>query len=190
MKKLIVALIASAAAMSAAQAQQDTPRAYVGAGVNFADHESRAPGATNVDADGYKAGGKLFGGYEFNRTWGVELGYNDFRGADVNFTRNGVRGNGEAKGHAVYLAGKASMPLNDQFVAYAKLGITRTKNELETVNAFVNRSESKTEGYGALGLQYNINQNVSVIAEYERYGKSKDWGVKPDAFTIGAKYSF
>ena len=33
MKKLIVALIASAAAMSAAQAQTTAPRAYVGAGV-------------------------------------------------------------------------------------------------------------------------------------------------------------
>src|SRR5687768_8944488 len=85
MKKLIVALIASAAAMSAAQAQQDTPRAYIGAGVATADREvstSSISGATGVDADGYKASGKLFGGYEFNRTWGIEAGWTDYRSSD------------------------------------------------------------------------------------------------------------
>lgn len=193
MKKLIVALIASAAAMSAAQAQQDTPRAYVGAGIASADREvstSSIPAATRVDADGYKTSGKLFGGYEFNRNWGVEAGWTDYRSSDVNYSLSGLQGSGEVKGHSLYLAGKASMPINEQFSAYAKLGVSRNKNELEMVNAAMNRSESKTEAYGALGLQYNINQNTSLIAEYERYGKSKDWGVKPNVWTVGAKYSF
>jgi len=39
-------------------------------------------------------------------------------------------------------------------------------------------------------VQYNINQDVSVIAEYERYGKNRDFGVSPNNFTIGAKYAF
>lgn len=189
MKKLIVALIASAAAISAAQAQ-DTPRAYVGVGVASADHENSIPGAAGVDADGYKASGKIFAGYDFNRTWGVEAGYTDFRDSSVNYRIGNVPGNGETKGHAVYLAGKASMPINDQFTAYAKLGVTRTKNELETVNASLNRSDSKTEAYGALGVQYAINQNVALVAEYERYGKTKDFGAKPNVWTIGAKYTF
>lgn len=190
MNKLIVALIASVAAMSAAHAQQATPRAYVGVGVASADHQDSLPGATNVDADGYKASGKLFGGYEFNRTWGVEAGYTDFRSSNVTYSLGGVPGSGETKGHSLYVAGKASMPINEQFLAYAKLGVARNKNELETVNAVMNRSESKTEAYGALGLQYNINQDVSLIAEYERYGKSKDFGAKANVWTIGAKYSF
>lgn len=190
MKKLLVVLIASAAAMSAAQAQQATPRAYVGVGVTSADHKDSLPGATSVDADGYKASGKIFGGYDFNQTWGMEAGYTDFRGSDVSYSLGGVRGAGETKGHSLYLAGKATMPINEQFLAYAKLGVARNKNELESVNAVMNRSQSKTEAYGALGLQYNINQDVSLIAEYERYGKSKDFGAKPNAWTIGAKYSF
>lgn len=194
MKKIIVALIASAAAMSAAQAQQDTPRAYVGAGIASADREvktSAIPGATAVDADGYKASGKLFGGYEFNRTWGIEAGYTDFRSSDVDWALSGLRGTGEVKGHSLYLAGKANMPINEQLSAYAKLGVSRNKNELEMINASaMNRSQTKTEAYGALGLQYNINQNTALIAEYERYGKSKDWGVKPNVWTVGAKYAF
>ena len=63
MKKLIVALIAGAAAMSAAQAQtiQTQPRGYVGLGVATADHEdSSVGGLTNFDSDGYKASAKIF----------------------------------------------------------------------------------------------------------------------------------
>src|SRR5690606_8839579 len=82
MNKLIVALIASAVAMSAAQAQTTAPRAYLGAGVASADHDFKRAGATSVDTEGYKASGKIFGGYEFNQTWGVEAGYTDFRKAD------------------------------------------------------------------------------------------------------------
>ncbi|SFB73420.1 outer membrane beta-barrel protein [Massilia yuzhufengensis] len=190
MKKLIVALIASAAAMSAAQAQTTAPRAYVGVGVASADHEFKRSGATNIDTEGYKASGKIFGGYDFNQTWGVEAGYTDFRKADVNYTTAGVNTRGETDGHSVYLAAKATMPVNEQFSVYTKLGAARNKSELVALNSAQNMSHSKTEAYGALGAQYNLNQNVSLIAEYERYGKSKDFGAKADVWTVGAKYAF
>ncbi|MEX5745651.1 porin family protein [Massilia sp. X63] len=191
MKKLIVALIASAAAMSAAQAQTTTaPRAYLGAGIASADHDFKMSGATNVDTEGYKASGKIFGGYEFDQTWGVEAGYTDFRKSDVNYSIGGVNNRGETKGHAYYLAAKATLPVNEQFSVYGKLGATRVKSELETLNAAQNMSRSKTGAYGALGAEYKLNQNVSLIGEYERYGKSKDFGAKADVFTIGAKYAF
>jgi hypothetical protein len=191
MKKLIVALIASASALSAAQAQTTSaPRAYLGAGIASADHDFKLPGASQVDTEGYKASGKLFGGYEFNQTWGLEAGYTDFRKSDVNYSIGGVNTRGETDGHAVYLAAKATMPVNEQFSLYGKLGATRVKSELETLNVMQNISRSKTEAYGALGAEYKLNKNVSVVGEYERYGKSKDFGTKADVFTIGAKYAF
>jgi len=189
MKKLLIVLIASAAAMTAAQAQTTAPRAYVGAGIASADHDFKLSGATNVDTEGYKASGKIFGGYEFDRTWGVEAGYTDFSKADVNYSIGGVNNRGETKGHAYYLAAKATLPVNEQFSVYGKLGAARTKSELELVNA-AQTSRSKTEAYGALGAEYKLNENVSLIGEYERYGKSKDFGAKADVLTIGAKYSF
>ncbi|VXC23909.1 porin family protein [Massilia sp. 9I] len=189
MKKLLVVLIASAAAMSAAQAQSTSaPRAYVGAGIASADHDFKQSGASNVDTDGWKASGKIFGGYDFNQTWGVEAGYTDFAKSDVNYSIGGVNRRGETDGHAFYVAGKATLPVNEQFSVYGKLGATRIKNELEIVNASMSRS--KTEAYGAVGAEYKLNQNVSLVGEYERYGKSKDFGAKADVLTIGAKYAF
>jgi OOP family OmpA-OmpF porin len=182
MKKLIVALLATTAAISAAQAQtvNTQPRAYVGVGVASADHED----SRGLDSDGYKASGKLFGGYEFNQTWGAEVGYTDFRKADVNSATN----RGDTKGYGYYVAAKATAPINDQFSVYGKLGVQHSQRELRTT--LVNLKDDDTGAYGAVGLQYNINQQVALTAEYERYGKAKDFGAKPDVITIGARYSF
>lgn len=184
MKKLIVALLASAAAVSAAQAQtvNTQPHYYLGAGVSIADHKYDISGVT--DEGDAKAAGKIFGGYEFNQTWGVEAGYTDIRASD--FTYNG--GTGTSKGFGSYVAAKASMPLNEQFSAFAKLGVSYNERKLRT--STVSLSDHDTGAYGALGVQYNVSPQMALTAEYERYGKEKDFGAKADAFTLGARYSF
>jgi hypothetical protein len=190
MKKLIFALIAGATAMAAAQAQETAPHAYVGAGVATADHNFSLPGATGVDSDGYKASGKVFGGYEFNQTWGVEAGYTDFRKSHANYTLNGTTGRADSDGHSFYVAGKATAPINDQFSVYGKVGAAYNKSNLTATDPSLNTEFSKTEAYGALGVQYNLNKQVALTAEYERYGKAKDFGAKADVWTVGAKYNF
>src|SRR5690349_20577877 len=157
MKKLIVALIAGAAAMTAAQAQNfttDQPHAYVGVGV---------ASAKNIQSDDYKAGGKLYGGYEFNRTWAAEAGYTDFGDHD---------------------AAKATAPVNDQFAVYGKVGVQHSERKFDS--AALNLKDTDTGAYGALGVQYKLNQKVALTAEYERYGKEKDIGAKANVWTVGA----
>jgi OOP family OmpA-OmpF porin len=174
MKKLIVALIAGAAAISAAQAQNvsDTqPHAYVGVGVNT---------AKNTQLDDYKLGGKIYGGYEFNRTWAAEAGYSDFGDHDV--------ANGTSKGNGYYVAAKATMPINEQFSAYGKVGVQHSERKFNS--AALNVKDSDTGAYGALGVQYKLNQQVALTAEYERYGKEKDFGAKSNVWTVGAHYNF
>lgn len=186
MKKLIIALIASAATMGVAQAQGP----YVGIGIATADHNDSIPGTTNSSSDGYKASGKLFGGYEFDKTWGIEAGYTDFRKSHSNFTYNNAAGTADSDGHSFYLAGKATAPINDQFSVFGKLGAARNKTTLSTGIAALNRDDSKTEVYAGLGGQYNLNKQVALTLEYERYGKTKDFGAKADVWTVGARYSF
>jgi OOP family OmpA-OmpF porin len=181
MKKLIFALIASAAAMTAAQAQTTTaPRAYVGVGVATADQ---------VSGDKYQANAKVFGGYDIDQNWGVEAGYTKFRGSDTYVAESSGIVKGSADGYGLYVAGKYTMPINDQFSAYGKLGVSNNKRAINTVtgNSY---SKYDTGAYAGLGVQYSLTQNVSLNAEYERYGKSKDFGAKADVWTVGAKYSF
>lgn len=191
MKKLIFALIAGTAAMSAAQAQTTTsPRIYVGAGVSAAESEYRIPNASDVSSRGFKGSGKIFGGAEIDQTYAVEAGYTDFRKSRANYRVNGVPGVAEADGYGAYVAGKATMPVTDKVSAYAKLGVAHTKREMTSSTPGLGRKVSDNAAYGALGAQYAINQQVSLIAEYERFGKKADFGTKPDLWTIGAKYNF
>lgn len=174
MKKLIVALIAGAAAMSAAQAQNfaDTqPHAYVGVGVST---------AKNIQSDNHKAGGKVYGGYQVNQTWAAEAGYTDFGDHDA--------ANGTTKGNGYYVAAKATMPINEQFSAYGKVGVQHSERKFNS--AALNLKDTDTGAYGALGVQYKLNQQVALTAEYERYGKEKDIGAKANAWSVGAHYNF
>jgi opacity protein-like surface antigen len=193
MKKIVFALIASAAVAGAAQAQDystTAPRGYVGLGVATADHDYSLAGANNVHSDGYKASAKVFGGYEFNNLWGVEAGYTDFAKSDFNYTTpNGLAGKGNAEGHAYYLAGKASAPLNEQFSVFGKLGVENSRRSFNT-NTGLSGGQNDTGVYAGVGLQYNLNKQVALTAEYERYGKSANFGAKPDVWTVAARYAF
>ncbi len=182
MKKLIFAAIATVTMMGAAHAEGG----YIGAGIT----------STKQVAGGgdYKAGAKIFGGVELDKMWGVEAGYTDFRSAT--YTSPGLLTPTTTKGHAFYVAGKGTMPLNDQFSLFGKLGVANVKAERTTagsglpVIASLTGSESKTGAYAAIGAQYNLSKQVALTAEYERYGQSRSYGAKPDAFTVAAKYSF
>ena len=186
MKKLIFALIASVAAVGAAHAEG----AYVGLGVASSDHSFKLGGATNVDVEGYKPSAKIFGGVDLTPMFGIEAGYTDLRKADHTYRIGAVNGSTTTEGKRAYLAGKATMPLNDAFSVYGKLGAGYSKVELSNAIPGVARSDSKTELYGALGGQYNLSKQVALTLEYERYGKSKDFGAKADAISVGARYSF
>lgn len=187
MKKLIFALIAGVTAMGAAQAQVSSP--YIGLGVASSDHDFKIGAAGTSNSDGYKASGKIFGGFDITPMFGVEAGYTDIRKADHTYTIGGVSGTATSEGSRSYLAAKATFPVNDAFSVYGKLGAGYSKTKF-SASTLVGESDSKTEVYGGLGAEYKLSDKVALSLEYERYGKSKDFGVKADAITVGARYSF
>lgn len=179
MNKLLIALLASVAAIGAAQAQtigSTTPHAYVGIGAATSD---------NVTTDSYRTGAKIYGGYQIDPNWAVEGGYTYFDKQDVN--RGGVNGN--VKSENSYIAGKYTYPFNERFSGFAKLGVAYTERKYQN-NLGGGFNDNDTGVYGGLGLQYKLNQNVSVIGEYERYGKDKNLGAKADVYTVGLQYDF
>ena len=175
MKKLMIALIATAAVASTAQAQTGAGRAYVGAS---------AVTAKNTTVDAHKADGKLFGGYKFNEQLGVEAGATNHHKTD--FANGGVRGSVE--GYGAYVAAKYTMPVNEQVSAYGKLGVSHSMRELSTNVGNVKQSDNG--GYAGVGVEYKLNQNAALVAEYERYGKTKDFGARANVWSAGLKYGF
>ena len=172
MKKLLLALIATSAVAGVAQAQTTTPHAYIGIGAATADNKS---------TDDYKTSAKIYGGYEFDQNWGVEAGYTDFGKENA--------GIGNVKGSSSYVAGKYTVPLGDRFSGYGKLGVSY--NERKVSSSTLGQINSYDTGlYGGVGVEYKLNQNLALNAEYERYGKDKAFGAKADVYTVGLKYGF
>jgi OOP family OmpA-OmpF porin len=172
MKKLLLALIATSAVAGVAQAQTTTPHAYVGIGAATADNKS---------SDEYKTNAKIYGGYEFDQNWGVEAGY-------TNFDKEDIPG-GNVKGSGTYVAGKYSMPLGDRFTGYGKLGVSYNERKYSSsLGTQVNNYD--TGLYGGVGVEYKLNEKLALNAEYERYGKDKQFGAKADVYTVGLKYGF
>ena len=93
------------------------------------------------------------------------------------------------KGSGTYVAGKYSVPLGDRFTGYGKLGVSY--NERKYSSSTLGQVNSYDTGlYGGVGVEYKLNEKLALNAEYERYGKDKQFGAKADVYTVGLKYGF
>jgi OOP family OmpA-OmpF porin len=200
MKKILFALIASATALggmtSASAATNDPGTAYVGAGLVGSRYSFDVPGATsNDDHSGNKASGKLYAGYNFDKTFAIEGGYTNFGSQSYNYSVGGTAGRLESDSHSFYVAGKGTMPVNDQFNVFGKLGVSRNHGSIDATGAAATAglggSGNKTALYASIGGEYALNKNVSLSLEYEHYGKNDiDQGRKTGAITAGLRYNF
>jgi OOP family OmpA-OmpF porin len=194
MKKILFALVASAAALSGTSAYaDDAGTGYVGAGVLGSRYEFNAPNALSGDNhSGNKAGGKVFGGYNITPQLALEAGYADFGKKTYNYVSNGLPGGVHTDAHSYYLAAKGTWPVNQQIALIGKLGAARNTNEVTTSGfSSVSGDKDKTALYASVGAEYAINKNVKVSLEYENYGKNDiDTGRKSGAVTAGVRYAF
>jgi opacity protein-like surface antigen len=194
MKKFVFALIAALATMSAAFAQAP----YVGLGVSSTDYNFAISGASgvnygvakNIEGDGYKQSLKIFGGFEFTPMFGIEAGYTNLRTANATYSLGPIAGYASADAKRAYIAGKATAPMNEQFSVYGKLGAGYVKSTFTANTLGYNDKDSATGLYGGVGAQLNVSKQLALTLEYERYGKKAEFGAKPDAITVAARFNF
>ncbi|MDC8757737.1 porin family protein [Janthinobacterium fluminis] len=192
MKKIFFAVIASVAALSSISIAH-AEGAYVGAGVTTGRYKFDVPNVSSGgDRSSYKVGGKLFAGYEFDKTWAVEGGFANFGSKSYSYVQNGVNGKIDAKTRGYYIAGKATMPINEQFGVFGKLGVARNRDSISGTGAAsgLSKTDNKTGLYASVGAQYALNKNISLSAELEHFGKSASYGHKATALALGARYNF
>lgn len=159
MKKLLMAAALSATCIAGPAAAE----MYLGGGVG------------KSDTDRGHNSWKLYGGYQFSPTWGVELGYTDlgkYRGADV---------------ESWSLAGTLTVPLAERWTMLGKLGLARNNSDFTG-------AEKKSSTLAGVGVGYALNQNLGLRLEYEDYGKLANTGVgtsnKGSNVALSVKYSF
>ena len=161
---------------------------YVGVNVGSAKQKYSVQGNSGSARD---TAAKIYGGYNFDKNFGIEAGYADFGTASKSFPNGTV----SAQSRAFYVAGTATAPINDQFAVFAKLGVTANRSKISaTSNGFSgNTTKNNTDVIIGVGASYALTSQLSAVAEYENFGKvAKDNGnnVKAEMVSVGLRYQF
>ncbi|MES2537007.1 MAG: outer membrane beta-barrel protein [Pseudomonadota bacterium] len=148
--------------------------------------------STSVTRETTATAFKVYGGYEFTRNWGVELGYADL-GKINNIYHTGVDVALDYKTSAFYLAGTGTVPVSDQFSLFGKLGITSNKSKVNaSVGSFASFS-GKDDHSGVMfgvGAAYHFTKNIAMTVEYDDFGKTDESGSKASMWSLGMRYKF
>lgn len=193
MKALPFHLGAAAALMvsAAAQAQQlpvapgaEGYRPYIGIGVGIAD---------NLTTRAHQAAPKIFAGIDFANNLGVEAGYVKFSSRDRTYDDYSAGAQGGlkvgARGYGAYVAAKNMVPLDERIQGYGKVGLAHSQREWGIDSAYRSKYIDN-DVYAGLGAQYRINHNISVVGEYENYGRQKEVGARAGVLSAGVKLGF
>lgn len=184
-----VALTAPAYAQSTAPVLADVQGPYIGLGVTT---------SRNAFADGTKGALKLFGGYDFNRTFGVEAAYINQAHFDSSIVVSGdttyLYAPTTMRTRSGYLAGKATLPVSDRLSIVTKLGVAVNRGETTiSENANIHHFYARSTKYGlyaGIGIKYQLTDKVALSLELERVGRMTDGRHEPEAASLNASYSF
>ncbi len=187
MKKLNLLLLISLGAFgSTSTLAQNADHFYGGLGVGEAtskiDYNLMTSNLTgvapsNVSSNQQDASYKIFGGYQFNPYYGIEVGYFNF-GA-FNFASNSINPartlNGNVKIEGANLTIVGTLPITDRFSLQGRGGLidARTTDRFSYTGpgALSNSNPRATQNnYSAgFGFSYKISQSITARAELERF---------------------
>jgi OOP family OmpA-OmpF porin len=140
---------------------------YVGGGIGQSkidvDITGTAPGTTVDDKD---TSFRIFGGYQINRHFGVELGYSQL--GEVSGNEPGL-GSFTVESKAWDLVGVGILPVADKFSLVGKIGVYKADSDLSDSSASASDSNSDLT-YG-VGVQYDFSRNLGLRAEWQQYKK-------------------
>lgn len=185
---IIAAVAVALTAPLAAQAQS----AYAGANIGRAEQKINVDtGFGNASEKENTTGFKLYGGYDFTPNVGIEGGYVDFRKVEKSALGYGI----SSKPHALYVAATGTLPLNEQFSLFGKLGIARSHTSFDAWGpGFTDSaSDNQTTPVIGVGASFALDKKISFVAEYENFGKvAKDGSdnVKADLLSVGVRFKF
>jgi len=165
---------------------------YIGGSVGQSDFDksNAVPDLiTSGSVDGTDTGYKIFGGYQFNQHFGLDLAYVDLGKAGYSGTFSGasVTG-GTVKTSGLNFSAVGTLPLGTSFALFGKVGFFVWEAKANDVTGgvpFSGKEDGTDLSYG-LGASYNITKNVSVRAEWERFKAVGDI----DLLSVGLVYKF
>lgn len=132
----------------------------------------------------------VLGGYQFTKNWGAEAFFTG-AGKWTAQSTGGAIANG--KGDAWGIVGTGTLPLNDSFSLYGKLGYASTKTTAS--GAGITGATRGAATFG-LGATYNATPSVGIRLGWDRFGSAitDATGAKgnfnSDVYSLGAVFKF
>jgi len=165
---------------------------YVGGsfGSTDAGDGNAIPGLiTSGTVDGKDSGFKIFGGYHFSPNLALEVAYVDLGELTYSGTFGGLpvtNGKVETSGLNTSLVG--TFPVNPNFSFFAKAGLFAWSADARDVTGGLPFSGSDNGGDFSFGFggAFQIDRNLSLRAEWERYDANDDISL----LSIGLAYRF
>ena len=187
----IMALVLAMAAW-AAPSQAPAQGWYVGGGVgrSDADDSNAVPDLiTSGSVDGTDTGFKIFGGYQFNPYFGLELSWVDLGTAKYSGSFAGlpVMG-GSVKTQGFNFSAVGTYPFGSGFAVFGKVGAFAWESKQNDVTAgtpFSNKESGGDVSFG-VGVSYDFTRNIGIRAEWERFKAVGDI----DLLSMGLAYKF
>lgn len=114
---------------------------------------------------------KLFAGYEINPNVGIEFAYIDLGQAKLDAFDGIDSLNIEWETSGLNVAVVGALPVSNQFTVTGKVGLFRWDVDADVGGTLITESDSEsgTDLMFGLGLKYDVTNNVSVRAEWERF---------------------
>ncbi len=179
MKRIVVAALLSAFMATPALAD-NTGRFYVAADFGSATYSNMA-GWPNPNVI------RIAAGYHFSPVFAVEMGYSMFGDSD---TILNCCGPATTSASSFQVSAVGSLPLSRQFALIGKLGLANNYEDYS--DSIGTLSWSYTDFLIGVGAQLYVNQQVSIRALYEDYGKFDNTylPMKATSFSVGVAYDF
>jgi opacity protein-like surface antigen len=185
-----------AAALGPAVAQESERGIYLGGSVGHSQYQDACESA-RVPCDEGDTAGRLFAGYQFNRTWSAEIGVGHFGEASGSGAVAGGAGTGSFRleSYGWDLSAVATIPVGGGLGVLGRLGVYRARTTLDQEGSFfAPMHEGGTVSgwtYGA-GLSYGLGR-LGLRAEWQRYdniGATSIGKDEIDVFSLGVLFRF
>jgi OmpA-OmpF porin, OOP family len=182
---LTVGALAATSSIAFAQPAQSQNSFYMGVSVGQTKIDTGVSGLTGTASlDESDTGYKIFGGYQFDQIWGVELQYADFGKASLKgnngdrFTFEGTQyeflaNNSEVSVKAKSLGAAIVAGYNVSSVVrpYVKLGLHRWDSDASVSSnaGNISISDNGTDPFYGIGVQFSITDQLAARIEAEHY---------------------
>ena len=170
--------------LSAGQARSDIDEG------SLASAAANGGPVSNLSSNENDTAYKLFGGYQFNRNVGVEMGYFDL--GHTGYTATGLAGafdsDTRVRGFNIDVVG--TLPLSDTFSVLGRVGAAAARTYATfsgpSAMGLTDSARNQTNAKMGLGLQWEMSQSVWLRGEVERYRINNAMGSRHnvDVYTV------